>query len=99
MVHKDHGPILFAIVSACVVGKNQNIPNWSSMADDAITQGGIEVLGSPFSICGLHMNCAIEMILQYSVRLWQKLAIQLITHSPPVENLHQVFHIGSTNFK
>ena len=27
------------------------IPNWSSMADDAITQGCIRVLGSPFYIC------------------------------------------------
>ena len=30
--------ILFAFVSMCVVGKNLNIPNRSSMADDAITQ-------------------------------------------------------------
>ena len=35
-------------VSTCVVSKNRNTPSWSSMADDAITRGGIGVLGSPF---------------------------------------------------
>ena len=34
----------------CVVGKNQNTPNLSPMADDAITRGGILGLGSPFYI-------------------------------------------------
>ena len=42
---KDRGRVLFAFVSGCVVGKSPNTPNWSSMADDAITQGGIGVLG------------------------------------------------------
>ena len=32
MVHEDCGRILFAFVSACVVRKKQNTPNWSSMA-------------------------------------------------------------------
>ena len=49
---EDRGRILFAFVSTCVVGKNQNIPNGSSMDDDAITLGGIGVLGSLFYICG-----------------------------------------------
>ena len=33
--------------------KKQNTPNWSFMADDANTQGGIGVLVSPFYICGV----------------------------------------------
>ena len=37
----------------CVVGKNLNTSNWSFMADDTITQGGIGVLGSPFYIYGV----------------------------------------------
>ena len=40
--NKDCGRILYAFVSACVVGKKtkikQNTPNWSSMADDAIAR-------------------------------------------------------------
>ena len=52
MAHEDCGRILFAFVSACVVDKNLNTPNWSSMADDAITRGSIGVLGSLFYICG-----------------------------------------------
>ena len=36
MMREDCGSILFAFVSACVVNKNLNTPNWSSMADDAI---------------------------------------------------------------
>ena len=32
--HEDRGRIFFAFVSACVVGKNPNTPNWSSLADD-----------------------------------------------------------------
>ena len=43
MEREERGRILLAFVSACVVGKNQNNPNWSSKADDAITQGGIGV--------------------------------------------------------
>ena len=39
---EDHGLILFVFASACVVGKNPNTPNWSSMADNTITQGGME---------------------------------------------------------
>ena len=46
----DRGCIFFAFVSAVV--KNLNSPNWSSMADVAITQSGIGVLGSPFYTCG-----------------------------------------------
>ena len=41
------GRILFAFVFACVVGKKQKTPNLSPMADKAITQGGIQDLGSP----------------------------------------------------
>ena len=46
MLEKLHGAQrpwthLFVFVSACVVSKNLNIPHWSSMADDAITLGGI----------------------------------------------------------
>ena len=32
---------LFAFVFTCVVGNNRNTPNWSSIADSAITRGGI----------------------------------------------------------
>ena len=42
-------------VSTCVVGKNPNTPNWSSMADDTITWGSIGVLGSLFYICGMNI--------------------------------------------
>ena len=42
------------IVDACLVGKNPNTPNWSSMADDATTRGGIGVLGSSFYMCGVN---------------------------------------------
>ena len=51
-VHEDCWSVLFAFVPKCVVGKNPITPNWSSLADDAITQNGIGVLGSPFYICG-----------------------------------------------
>ena len=51
---KDCGRILFVFVSMCLVGKNLNIPSWSSMAVDAITWGGIEVLGSLFYFCWVH---------------------------------------------
>ena len=52
MACEDRGRIMLVFVSACVVGKNLNTPNWSSMADDAITQSGIGVLGCPpFYIC------------------------------------------------
>ena len=46
------GHDLFVFVSTFVVGKNPITPNWSSMADNAITRGSIGVLGSPFYICG-----------------------------------------------
>ena len=45
--HKDCGRICFAFV----VGKNPKTPNLSLMADDAITQDGIQGLGSPLYIC------------------------------------------------
>ena len=56
---------LFAIVSMCVVGKNSNTSKWSSMADSAITRGGIGVLGSPFYICGDTMVTKRECAQRY----------------------------------
>ena len=44
-MRKENGYILYMF--ACVVGKNPNTRNWSSMADNAITQGGMACLGSP----------------------------------------------------
>ena len=35
-----------------VISKNPKTPNLSPMADDAITRGGIQGLGSPAYICG-----------------------------------------------
>ena len=52
MAREDRGCILFAFLCVCVVSKYLSTPNWSSMADDAITQRGTGVLGSPFYICG-----------------------------------------------
>ena len=52
MACEDCGCILFAFVSACVVSEKPEYPNWSSMADNAITQSRIGVLGSLFYICG-----------------------------------------------
>ena len=51
---KTLGHILCMFVSLCVVSKNPHTPNWSFMADDTITQCGIDVLGSPFSICATY---------------------------------------------
>ena len=61
MWEKRHG--LAKIVDAfclplfpCVVSKNSNTSNWRSMAEDAITLGGIGVLESPVYICDPHLN-------------------------------------------
>lgn len=53
MVCEDLGGILFVLVSTCVISKNMNIPNWSSMTENTIKLGGIGVLGYPvyFYIC------------------------------------------------
>ena len=53
--HKDPGRILLAFV-----GKDQTTPNWSSMADEAIIQGGIGGLGFPFYICGTYIAIYTE---------------------------------------
>ena len=45
------GNILFMFVSVWVVGKDPNTPNWSSMADDAITWVDMRDPGSPLYIC------------------------------------------------
>ena len=47
MAREDHERICFAFAFACVVGKNQKTPKLSSMADNAITWGG---LGSQVSL-------------------------------------------------
>ena len=52
MVGKDCGRICFAFAFACVVDKIPKNPNLSPMADDAITWGSIQGLGSPVYICG-----------------------------------------------
>ena len=49
-VQEDGGRILFVFVSACVDGKTLNTPNWSSMADDAITQGTVYEIWGLLSI-------------------------------------------------
>ena len=53
-MHKDHGWMLLAFVSMHADGNDPHTPNWSSMVDNAITQSGIEGLGSPFYICGVN---------------------------------------------
>ena len=55
-VHEDHGRILLAFISTCVVCKNSYTSNLSFMADSAITQGGIGGLGSPFQFCDYATN-------------------------------------------
>ena len=68
---KDCGRVLFAFVSGCVVGKTPNTPNWGSMADNAITWGGIGVLGSSFYICRTHpsqLNLAAQRQEHHSLR-------------------------------
>ena len=50
-MHEDCESILFAFVSECVVDKNLNTPNWCSVADNTIIQGGIGILGSLFYTC------------------------------------------------
>ena len=45
-----------AFALACVVSKNPKTPKLSPMADDAITQGGIEGLGSLVYICGFNQK-------------------------------------------
>ena len=58
---EDHGRISFAFVSAWLVARNLNTPNWSYIADNTITQAGIGVLVSSFYICGsfakINKNC------------------------------------------
>ena len=42
----------FVCVCFCMCGRQKpEYPNWSSMADGTITQGGIGGLGSPVLIC------------------------------------------------
>ena len=48
---EDHERICFALAFVYVVGKKSKAPKLSPMADDAITQGGIESLVSLVSIC------------------------------------------------
>ena len=49
MTHKDYESTGFA----CLVGKIPKTPKLSPMADNAITQGDIEGLGSLVYICGM----------------------------------------------
>ena len=64
-VPKDHECNLFVFISACVIAKDPNTPNWSSMADDAITQGG-------FGISSLNL-----LPLPLPVQEWVR---QVLTH-------------------
>ena len=43
---------IFAFVFACVVGINPKTHNLSPRAENAITRGGIQGLGSPLYMCG-----------------------------------------------
>ena len=71
-VREDRGRICFAFVFACVVGKNPKTPNLSPMADNAITRGGIQCLGSPLYIYGnatayLTCNSQTFYLLYYKI--------------------------------
>ena len=47
-------------------------PNWSSMNDDAITRGGIGVLGSPFYIICVFTTkccCSLTMRMEHKLKL------------------------------
>ena len=70
--HENHGRILLAFVSACVVSKNPKTLNLSPMADDAITWGGIRGLGSPLYICGYNalyiINYPVYLCVVFAAR-------------------------------
>ena len=74
---EDRVRILFVFVSARMVGKNLNTPNWSSMADDTITQGGIGALGSPLYLSERFQfpspSLSLHITLAYTH--WQLVAI------------------------
>ena len=69
----DHGLILFNISFMYAVNKNPKTPNLSPMAEVVITQGNIQGLGFPLSICvTLHNISTIIMatdlyLLDYSL--------------------------------
>ena len=49
---------------------NTQSPNWSSMADDAITRSGIGVLGSTFYICGTSRSvCGLDIGVMTTLNL------------------------------
>ena len=54
------GRILFVFVSVCVVGKNPNTPNWSTIADDAITWSS----PTPYSLYNFKLVVMSGRILQ-----------------------------------
>ena len=56
MARKESGQILFMFVSMCVVGKNPNTLNRSTMAEDIIILGGKGVLGLSFYICDMPLT-------------------------------------------
>ena len=78
-------------VSACLVGKNPKTPNLSSMADDAITRGGIGVLGSRFYICGLNFLSLWEWMWRNFSNLRPVFSLQENKHTMTCYNIISIF--------
>ena len=77
----------------CVVGKNPNTANWSSMADDVITRGIIG-LGSLFYICGTISNwqwCQCTLKTSGYVFFNALIQLNLTTITPQSQTAHQIF--------
>ena len=66
MGREDCEHICFAIIFACVVGKNPKTPKLSPVADNAIARGGIG-LGSLLNICA---SSTVQVILTSICKIW-----------------------------
>ena len=87
-VCEDHGRILFAFISMCVIGKDMNTPNWSSMTDDTITwEWGTGCLEQGFSMIFLVGHKGPKTV-QRQMFEGQMITIALcisMVHGPPFE--------------
>ena len=79
----------FVCVCFHVCGRQKlEYPKWSSMADDTITRGGIEVLGS-FYICGIHSLGVASHFERTSNMCWCYCELEIVLTVHRIGHLYQ----------
>ena len=78
-VTQDHGRICFTFAFVCVICRNLKTPNLCPMADNAITRGSIQGLGSLVYVCGTGTHAQLQQFM-HKIDIIANLKLYYVIH-------------------